>query len=108
MYPAAAIVNDARKALKLQGFPAVKNLQKRPKRAALIVSDKIHKKASGHSSKITNAVDNVDASIYISIREKKYPVVSAKTFGEKMRCWCHLSDYTVPIKVKVWRQRLVE
>ena len=60
MYRAGTNVSDARKALKIKGFRAVKNCKKQSKRAALIVSDKMNKKVIGHSSKITAAVDNID------------------------------------------------
>ena len=60
MYRAGTNVSDARKALKIKGFRAVKNCKKQSKRATLIVSDKMNKKAGGHSSRIITAVDNID------------------------------------------------
>ena len=67
MYPAGTNVSDARKALKIKGFRAVRKCQKQPKRAALIVSGKMHKKPSGHSSQITNTVDNFNTSAIMEL-----------------------------------------
>ena len=44
--------------------------------------------------------------VLIQYQGKEIPGCASKTFGEKMRCWCHLSGYTVPIKVEAWQQRL--
>ena len=67
MYRAGTNVSDARKALKIKGFRAVKNCKKQSKRAALIVSNKMNKKVIGHSSQITNAVDNFSVSTIMEL-----------------------------------------